>query len=71
MQELAAISNRKDDIILVNDARLFLGPPLPPHNKILWPRIDEIVFYFKPVLPINFFTICDDVIFLFHQILFI
>lgn len=63
MQELAAISDRKDDIILVDDARLFLGPPLPPHNKTLWPRIDEIVFYLKSVFPNNLVTICVDVIF--------
>jgi hypothetical protein len=63
MQELVAISDRKDDVILVDDARLFLGPPLPPHNNTLWPRIDEIICYLKSVFPNNLVTICDDVIF--------
>lgn len=63
MHELEAISDRENDVILIDDARLFLGPPLPPHNKKLWPRIDEIVCYLKSIFPNNLVTICDDVIF--------
>jgi hypothetical protein len=37
-----AISKTKDSIILIDDARCFLGPLPPPHNANDWPRIDEI-----------------------------
>jgi hypothetical protein len=47
LDELKAISRKQNDIILIDDARLFLGPPLPPHKKYLWPKIDEIIIYLK------------------------
>lgn len=63
MDELKAISHRKSDLILIDDARAFLGPLPPPHNSDSWPRIDEIIIFLKSEFPGSFVTISDDVIF--------
>ena len=31
-----------DSILLIDDARLFLGPPPRPHDRLKWPDIGEI-----------------------------
>lgn len=61
MDELACLSCRKEDIILIDDARLFLCAPPFPYNPSQWPTISEII----SVLPESYFSqVVDDVIFI-------
>jgi len=62
MDELTAISKLQDSIILIDDARCFLGPLPPPHRAEDWPRIDEIFALIKEKFPNHTTTIIDDVI---------
>ena len=34
---------RRGDIVIVDDARLFMAPPPRPHNPMKWPQLKEIV----------------------------
>jgi hypothetical protein len=45
LAELACLSPRTDDIILIDDARLFLCAPPPPLDPSQWPTIGDIVQY--------------------------
>ncbi len=63
MDELKALENLHDAVILIDDARAFLGPMPPPHDPGQWPRIDEIIILLKKQYPSNLVTIADDVIY--------
>lgn len=63
IDELKALKNYGDSVILIDDARAFLGPLPPPHDSSQWPRIDEIFLLLKSQFPDNFVTIADDVIY--------
>ena len=63
MDELISLRSIPDAIILIDDARAFLGPLPPPHDNRQWPRIDEIVLLLKKQFPKNLVTIADDVIY--------
>lgn len=63
LDEIHAISNLKDAVILIDDCRAFLGPLPPPHDNEQWPRIDEIIVLLKQYFPNSLCTICDDVIY--------
>lgn len=63
LDELKAISHLQDAVILIDDARAFLGPMPPPHDSKLWPRIDQIILQSKQLFPSHLITICDDVIY--------
>jgi hypothetical protein len=41
--ELALLADRPQDVVVVDDARLFICPPGPPHDPAQWPAIDEVV----------------------------
>lgn len=64
LEELACLSSRTEDIILIDDARLFLCAPPLGHKASHWPTITEII----AVLPKSdrqpFVQIVDDVIFI-------
>jgi hypothetical protein len=62
VDELACLSSRAEDIILIDDARYFLCAPPGPHKPLHWPTISDIV----QVLPAKkqFVQIIDDVIFI-------
>lgn len=62
LDELAAIQSKQDSIILIDDARCFLGPLPPPHESSHWPRIDEVFKKITELFPTHRFTIMDDVI---------
>ena len=63
MDELRALKDFGDSVILIDDARAFLGPLPPPHENNQWPRIDEIFLLLKEQFPQNLVTISDDVIY--------
>jgi hypothetical protein len=50
-------------VILIDDARMFLGPLPPPHDSAKWPRIDEVFLLLKNQFPGSLVTIADDVIY--------
>ena len=62
IDELIAISKLQDSIILIDDARCFLGPLPPPHEADHWPRIDEIFSKIAVLFPNHRTTVIDDVI---------
>lgn len=63
MDELKALAPLQDAVILIDDARAFLGPLPPPHKKEHWPRVDEIFYFFHEQFPLHLVTIADDVIY--------
>lgn len=64
LDELANVSNRTKDIILIDDARLFLCAPPEPHNPDQWPTISEIIDALPKGEKRPFVQIVDDVIFI-------
>lgn len=63
INEIKSLSEFGNAVILIDDARAFLGPLPPPHDGSQWPRIDEIFLLLKSQFPKNFVTIADDVIY--------
>ena len=63
IDELACLSERSEDIILIDDARLFLCAPPSPHDSSQWPTIADIVMHVAPPGK-RFLQIVDDVIFI-------
>jgi hypothetical protein len=63
LDELACLSSRGEDIILIDDARLFLCAPPPPHRPSDWPTIPEIVNSLPATAVRPFVQVVDDVIF--------
>jgi len=64
LDELAILEGRDKDIILIDDARLFLCPPPLPHHPDDWPGIADIVDVIHGWDKKPFMQIIDDVIFI-------
>ena len=62
--ELACLSERRNDIILIDDARLFLCAPPRPHKPSQWPTISEVITFLIESGDRRFVQIVDDVIFI-------
>jgi hypothetical protein len=62
MEELEALKDLTHPVIFIDDARCFLGRPLPPHKPDNWPLIDTIFAYLHKNFPNHFTTIIDDTI---------
>jgi hypothetical protein len=64
LDELKCLSGRENDIILIDDARLFLSVPPEPLTPSAWPTITEIIdaVYVNGKRP--FIQAIDDVIFI-------
>lgn len=63
LEELEAIAPYQDSaIILIDDARLFMGQPPAPNNPKDWPSIQDIFVLLKNKFPHNYSTIVDDYI---------
>lgn len=63
LQELACLSQRSGDIILIDDARLFLCAPPRPSRPSAWPNIADIMDALPGSRGRRFVQIVDDVIF--------
>ena len=63
LAELEAISPlHPDDIILIDDARLFLCTPPPPHATKQWPLFSEVVDHLRSLSTTNQISVINDVI---------
>jgi hypothetical protein len=63
MNELKAIGHLNDkSVILIDDARLFLAPPLSPHEISQWPRFHQIIMFLMTMSPDHELMIVNDVI---------
>lgn len=63
LDEIKILTERINDIILIDDARLFLAAPPSPHNPEHWPTISEVVNVIMRGRDDRFIQIFDDVIF--------
>ena len=62
LREIHALNTRREpDVILVDDARLFLRPPMPPHNPEEWPDA-AAVFWALNDSGRRYVVVVDDVI---------
>lgn len=63
LKEIECISKYGyESIIIIDDARLFLGQPPHPHNPEEWPSIKEIFLLLNEKFPYHHITITDDYI---------
>lgn len=63
LEELEIISRyAQDAIIIIDDARLFLGNPPQPNNAKEWPTVQEIFSFLESSFQYHYFTIIDDYI---------
>jgi hypothetical protein len=63
LEELAVLSTRQGDIVLIDDARLFLHAPPEPHDADDWPTVADIIHAFDRWTHPPHIQIIDDVIF--------
>ena len=71
MDELNAIKINEQDIILIDDARFFMGIVPAPHNPEEWPRIDEVIRVLKLKYPNHQVIIEYDIIMCLPQTIFL
>ncbi len=65
LKELELIySHRGDHVVLIDDARLFLEKPQPPHRADDWPSFTDICNFATRVRPMPVIQLIGDVIFL-------
>lgn len=62
IEEIEALRDRPNVVVLVDDARLFAGPPPYPNDPRDWPRLDTIFFKLHECLPSHMITVVDDYI---------
>lgn len=63
LEELDIISQyAQDSIIIIDDARLFMGYPPHPNEPKEWPTIQQTFAKFKDKFEYYFVTVCDDYI---------
>jgi len=43
VEELGLIHDRQQDVVVVDDARMFEAPPGPPHDPAQWPTLEAVV----------------------------
>ena len=63
LDELACLGTRPQDIVLIDDARLFLGAPPLPHDPARWPGIGQVLAALPSAGTPPLVQVVDDVIF--------
>lgn len=63
LEELIILGDREQDIILIDDARLFLAAPPMPHRPERWPSILDVMAVLLAKGRRPFVQVVDDVIF--------
>jgi hypothetical protein len=62
LEELAAIGTLNDSsVVLIDDARYFLGPAPPPHNASHWPALFDIQTALRRISTEHGFWVINDV----------
>lgn len=51
-----------DSVVLIDDARLFLAPPLAPHDISQWPTFDQIITALRKLSDLHELMVINDVI---------
>lgn len=63
LEELQAIQAlNKNSVVLIDDARLFLAPPLAPHETSQWPNFHQIIEQLLIICPSHELMVINDVI---------
>lgn len=63
LDELRAVAEgHPDDCVLIDDARLFLEPPPPPHKAEHWPTFDEIAAAIRSARPEHRVEVLHDIV---------
>ncbi|MBD8554666.1 glycosyltransferase [Rhizobium sp. CFBP 8762] len=66
LDELDAIGTlNAKSVILIDDARLFLGPPLAPHEISAWPSFDQVSVRLRSLSSTHKLMVINDVIMFF------
>lgn len=69
LDELKVIASYLNSIVLIDDARLFLGVPPWPCDPREWPKIEEIFAMTKVNFPYHHTTLIDDYILIYPDVL--
>jgi hypothetical protein len=63
LDEIRAVdASDAEHIVLIDDARLFLNAPLPPHKQDQWPSIGAVLDCLREGFPQAYITVWRDVI---------
>lgn len=63
LQELAALRElNSNSVVLIDDARLFLAPPLAPHDVSQWPTLQQVIRALQALSSVHEVMVVNDVI---------
>lgn len=62
LDEIRCLGEFQRSVVLIDDARLFMGPPPAPCDPREWPSIDEIFYELRYQFPHHAITVLDDYI---------
>lgn len=62
IEEIEVVANYHDALVIIDDARLFMGPPPHPNDARDWPGIQDIFINLRQHFPAHYSTIVDDYI---------
>lgn len=63
MGELQAVyANGANHVVLIDDARLFVNPPPPPHRQSDWPKLGDILAFLAQQEPAPYVRVVGDVV---------
>ena len=61
LDEIKALQGFKA-VIMIDDARLFLGPPPWPNDPQKWPKFKDVIYWLITLFPDHITTVVDDYI---------